>query len=96
MKFLMTALLLSFGVSAFAEEKEMFSKLKEHRLANIEQRMSHLQELKSCVSSASNNETLKNCHKAHKEKTESLKDKNKSWRAGVKEERKSRKENKKK
>lgn len=62
-------------------KKEMFEVTKKESLSNLDQRIQHLQETKSCVSSASDGKALKKCRMDARKKGESL-------RAQMKEKRK--------
>ena len=90
MKLFSTVILLTLSSAVFANEGEMLAKAKEHQQANIDKRISWLQEMKSCVSGAADKAAMKKCHQDHKAKMETLKDENESWRDNMREERKSR------
>lgn len=96
MKFLTIAVLFSVCTSVFAQDGEMFAKAKEHALSNIDKRIGHLNEMKSCVGSATNKDGIKSCRDAHKAQIKSLKDGNEGWREGMKTERKTKREERKK
>ena len=64
-------------------KKEMFEIGKKESLTNLDKRIQHLQETKSCVSSASDGKALKKCRMEARKKGESL-------RAEMKEKRKER------
>lgn len=96
MKVFITLAVLSFCASVSAQEKEMFSKAKEHSLSNIDKRIGYLNELKSCVSSASDMAAVKACRQAHKTKVKALKDENESFRESMKSERQARRDARKK
>jgi hypothetical protein len=53
-------------------KKEMFDIGKKESIANLEQRIKHLQETKSCVSSASDGKALKKCRMEARKKGEVL------------------------
>jgi hypothetical protein len=66
-------------------KKENFAKVKSGALANLDKRIKHLQETKSCVSSSSDRKALKECRKSARKRGEAL-------RSEFKESRKERKE----
>jgi hypothetical protein len=88
MKFLTTTILLTLCTTVSAQNAELFAKAKEHQIANIEKRISYLNELKSCISGSSEKEGIKKCREEHKTKMETLKEGNESWKEGMKAERK--------
>lgn len=96
MKTVLAVFLLAGSLSALAQENEMFQKVKGQRLSNIDKRLGYLQELKSCVSSSTDRGTMKSCDEAHKSKLKALKDSNEGFREGMKSERESRREARKK
>lgn len=81
-----TLCLMLMGPTAFAEKgkkemkdakkqemkKEMFEVTKKESLSNLEQRIQHLQQTKSCVSGASDNKALKACRQEARKKGEML------------------------
>lgn len=91
MKLMTAVLFLTVCSSVSANEGDMLAKAKEHATSNIDKRIGFLQELKSCVSSATDKGSMKKCREEHKSKVKSLKDENESWREGMKEERKAKK-----
>jgi hypothetical protein len=87
MKFiLLFSLILSPFV--FAEENpakaERFQKIKEIALERVSTKMSLLEQNKSCISSASSREDLKNCRKAGKASHQQMKEKFKAKRMAFK------------
>ena len=90
MKFVAIVFVMTLASVAFAEEGEMLAKVKEHSLSNIDKRITYLQEMKSCVSSAADKAAMKKCHEEHKTKVGALKDENETFRDGMREERKAR------
>ncbi len=96
MKTLLTAILFSLCSSVSAQDGEMFAKAKEHHLANLDKRISLLQEQKSCASSATTKDALKACRDTHKSQMKALKDSNESFKEGMKSERKTKREERKK
>ncbi len=96
MKFLTTAILLTLCTSVSAQDGELFAKAKEHHLANLEKRISYLQEQKACATSATTKDALKACRDTHKSKMEALKGENESWKEGMKSEHKAKREERKK
>lgn len=87
---LLFSLLLSPIV--FAEEnpakQERFNKVKEMALERISKKMSLLESNKSCVSSASNKEQLKNCRTTGKQARQQMKEEFKAKRMAFKNSRK--------
>ena len=73
MKFATIAFVL-FSFSAMAQDKEVLSKAKELMTSNIDQRISILQETKSCVSAAESKEQLKECRQKMHSKMKDLKE----------------------
>lgn len=95
MKFLAAVFLLSLSPSLLADEHDKpFDQLKEQKLSNIDKRMTYLNELKSCVTAATNKETVKSCHDAHGAKMQTMMENHKSWKEAKKEERKSKRKKK--
>jgi len=88
LKLFTTVILLALCSSVSANDGEMLSKVKMQATANIDKRISYLQELKSCVSAATDKEGMKKCRADHKTKVKTLKDENESFRGSMKEERK--------
>ena len=74
----------------------MFTKAKEHAMSNVDKRIGYLNEMKSCFSSATNQEGMKACRKTHKSQIDALEESNESMRSKMRSERKARKEAKKK
>lgn len=87
MKFLSVVFILSLCTSVSAQDGEMFAKRKEHALVNIDKRIGFLQEMKSCISSATDKDGIQKCRQDHKEKMKSIKDENADWKEGRKAER---------
>jgi hypothetical protein len=96
MKFLILALVFSFTASAFALEHEMFDKVKAHALSNIEKRQGYLNDLKSCVSSATDKNAIKTCRDTHRAQVKALKDGNESFKSTMKSERQAKRDARKK
>ncbi len=96
MKILTTAILLTLCTSVSAQDGELFAKAKEHHLANLDKRIAYLQEQKSCASTATTKDAIKACRDAHKTKMQALKGENEGWKEGVKSERKTKREERKK
>lgn len=95
MKVLVAVLFLLLSVNSLAEEKgsgEKFQKAKSMMLEKIEKRISNLQDVKSCVSSASNKEALKSCREKMKAHRAEMKEQRKDWKKKRKERRKKRKD----
>jgi len=95
MKVFVAVLFLLLSVGVQAEEKgsgEKFQKAKSMMLEKIEKRISNLQDVKSCVSSASNKEALKECRKKMKAHKAEMKEQRKEWKKKKKERRKKKKE----
>jgi flagellar biosynthesis regulator FlbT len=96
MKTILLAILAFSMLNVQAEEKkgsgEKFQKAKSMMLEKIEKRISNLQDVKSCVSSASDKEALKACRAKMKEHRAEMKEQRKQW----KEKRKQRKQRRKK
>ena len=87
MKMLLVGLLFVSGVFAHDHE-ENFDQFKSMVSANIDQKISALQTLKSCVSSASKKEDVKACRDSHRTTLQNLKSENQGERQGIKEKRK--------
>ncbi len=85
MKF-MSLILLVVSFSAFAEgDGEMFQKGKAMILSNMDKRIGILQESRSCISSASNREQMKDCRQKMKAKMKEIKEDAKEDKAEMKE-----------
>lgn len=91
MKLMSAVFFLALCTSVSANEGEMLAKAKEHATSNIEKRIGYLQELKSCISAATERGSMKKCRDDHQTKMKSLKDENESWMEGMKAERKAKK-----
>ncbi|TNF30487.1 MAG: hypothetical protein EP319_04835 [Deltaproteobacteria bacterium] len=94
-----TLVMLSFlflSFNAFSEDGKKgdgqnFEKAKSMMLENIEKRISNLQDVKSCVSSASDKSALKECRKKMKSMNTEMKGKMKEMRKMKKERKQKRK-----
>lgn len=64
--YLMLAFALSLSGSALAAEQD-FEKHKQEAMANLDERIQKLNELKGCVSAAADKDALKVCHEKMKE-----------------------------
>lgn len=62
--FLLSLLFLATNALAWPENKGDFEKHKQHMLKEMEEQISSLQNVKSCISSASDHEGVKRCHEA--------------------------------
>lgn len=96
MKILLTAILFSLCSSVSAQDGEVFTKVKEQHLANLDKRIALLQEQKACASSATTKDAMKACRDAHKTQMKALKSENEGWKEGMKSERKTKREERKK
>lgn len=72
-------LIFSTGIAG-AQTPTGFEQLKQERLSNIEKRQAFLSELKSCVSSSSDEASMKACNEKHKTDMQSLKTANRARR----------------
>lgn len=91
MKILLLALTFAAS-SAFADQQEQnIEQLKQHISANIDQKISLLQTLKSCVQSSKAKEDLKKCRETHKAAMKKLHQENKQEREAFKKEMKGKK-----
>lgn len=93
--------ILFFSIPLSAEEKgkgkgKYFQEAKAAATSNLDKRIQHLQETKSCVSGSSDHKALKACRAAARKKGESLKAEMKEKRNKAKAERMKRKEERKK
>lgn len=85
------ALIITFFVSLatiHAEgdfKKENFAKVKADALANLDKRIQHLNDTKSCVSSSSDRKALKECRKSARKRGEALRSEFKEKRKEMKE-----------
>jgi hypothetical protein len=93
MKFIYLAALLIPFASAQAEE-EKFPEHKAKMLSQLEERISKMQELKSCAEKAADKEALKACHKDMKEWRDEKRGEMKEMRKNRREERRKAKEEK--
>jgi len=87
MKKMLIILTLCLSSQAFSEEKNkeenMKQKLEEHkkmRLAHIDEKINHLQSMKSCVSAAQNKDDMKKCHEQAEAFRDQMKEKWKSFK----------------
>ena len=98
MKTILLAILIFSICNVQAEDKkgsgEKFQEAKSKMLGNIEKRISNLQSIKSCVSSASDRDALKACRAKLKEHRAEMKEQRKQWKEKRKE-RKQRRKNRK-
>jgi hypothetical protein len=83
MKFLLVAFLCLGSVSAFSAE-ESFEEMKAKMTAHLDQKITHINEAKACVSAATTSEALKDCKKK-------MHDAKKEWKHKHHEEKKSKK-----
>jgi hypothetical protein len=90
MKFFALVTFSMISLSTFAAE-EQFAKNKEMVLANIDKRISLIQEHRGCVAGAADKNALKVCHDKHKTDMKSLHSANKGIREQFKSERKAKK-----
>jgi Skp family chaperone for outer membrane proteins len=91
--------ILFFSTPISAEEKgkgKYFQEAKAAATSNLDKRIQHLQETKSCVSGSSDHKALKACRAAARKKGESLKAEMREKREKAKAERMKRKEERKK
>ncbi len=72
-KIIMTALFLMLSVSQAADDGK-FAERKTKVLGHIDQRITGLNEFKTCVSASTNAEEMKTCRKANDEKMKSMKE----------------------
>lgn len=73
MKTLLVSVLM-FSSLAFADQKEeKFQEVKSNLTSHLDQRIAHLQEVKSCVSAAKDRDALKACRKKMKEVRKEMK-----------------------
>lgn len=76
MKLFLLVALMVFSFNSFAEDKVTnFALVKEKVLKHIDERISSLQENKSCVSAAQNHQDLKACRKKMQEMRRAMKEK---------------------
>ena len=80
-----------FSFSAVAEDKQFFESMKAMKLANIEKRITFIQELKSCISAATEKEAFKLCNEKHNASMKELHEDRKEMKEQFKQERKVRK-----
>ena len=69
-----TAILFLFSMSTYAQDGKKFTQHKTQVLANIDQRISAIQEFKSCVQSANDHAAMKTCRTKHQSKMSTMKD----------------------
>ena len=66
------------------KRKERFEKAKQMATSNIDKRISALQGTKSCISSASDKESLKKCRESARSKAKAMREENKAKREEMK------------
>lgn len=73
MKKILILTVLGFTTISFAKEmdKERFEKRKAKTIAMADMRIASLNNLKTCVSSSSDKDSLKKCQESHREKMKS-------------------------
>jgi hypothetical protein len=91
---MLTLFAMLFSVTAFAAKGENFEENKAKAIARLDQRISMLQEAKTCISSAADKDALKACHKKHKESRQAFADDRKEKKEARKAKRAERKKNK--
>jgi len=77
---------LTFAQGGPGGQRDM-GKFKEKATARLDQKISILQEAKSCISAAGSKEEMKACRKSTKEKMKALREQNKKERSANKEKR---------
>ena len=95
MKFLTMTIFAMMSFFALAEDKPFFENMKAMKLANIEKRITYINELKSCVTAAADKDAFKNCNEKHNSDMKALHSDRKEMKEQFKKERKERKEIKK-
>lgn len=90
----MLCLMIAMSFSVQAKDGKHFEEGKSKLIENITKRISILETTKSCISSASNREVVRECRKAQKSSMKSLKDDKKAWKSERKKLREARKANK--
>lgn len=77
MKFLFAALLCLGSLNSFAEKEEgkTFEEKKAMMLSGTDERLKHMNELRSCISSAADEAALKACRQKMKEYRKEMKKK---------------------
>ena len=96
MKLILILALISFSALAKEHEgkhnkelsPEQLAKIKEHAVANIDKRITILNEAKSCISGASSQEALKQCRMNQKESMKNIMKDMKTHRSEMKAQRK--------
>lgn len=88
-------LMMAMSFSVQAKDGKNFEEGKSKLIEHITKRISILETTKSCISSASNREGLRECRKTQKSSMKSLKDDRKAWKSERKKRREERKANKK-
>ena len=98
MKTAVVTLLMVLSATALAMNKEkkqeMFEARKARAIESIDKKISLMNTLKSCLSSATDKESLKKCRKTHKEAMKSHRESNKAEREKRKQQREERRKNK--
>lgn len=84
MKLLTTVIVSVFSLGVFAQDAEMFAKVKEHHLSNLDKRIGYLQEQKTCAAAATDKAGIKACRDAHQAKVKALKGENETFRSTTK------------
>ena len=92
----LASLLILSPLSVRADKAEMLSKAKAMASQNIDAKIGLLNDLKSCINSASDRAALKECRKQAKSKRQALKESNKARRSEMKEQRRKMREERKK
>ena len=95
MKALSLLAFVLFIMPAFAENPAppagkagpLFGEIKAKRLSNIDKRISALNELKSCISSAAEHAAMKTCDAKHRQQMDSLKEDNQGFKQHLNQER---------
>lgn len=82
MKMILAVLLIFYCFSplSFAQDNDQLARIKQETLSHLDQRIAHLQETKSCVSSANDQEQLKKCRENLKKENKALHEENKNKR----------------
>lgn len=75
-----------------AEDGELLASAKQRILANADQRIGAIQNLKSCVQGAASKDQLKSCRDNHKTAMKQLREENKGERKAFREELKAKKQ----
>ena len=93
MKSILVILCLTIATVSFAKEmdKKKFEKRKAKTIEMADKTIADLKQLKTCVSAATEKESLKKCQETHREKMQVQMKKRKEMREKRKEKRKSKK-----